>query len=153
MKHYGDHILVGIDHPWDYPVKINLKHDQEQPAMLEDGTVNGLQSVKPLIDNGDLTKSKSVSVINLIPLCQDSFYYSLFVIPNGKFYNQDSLRLMYDFVKRLLGTDEVGIQTSGIGGDGDSVLRAYQWHNYVYFCHGESWLETMEFPLHLGRSL
>ena len=45
------------------------------------------------------------------------------------------------------------IKVVSIAGDGDSVLRSFQWNNYTYFPHDQAWLEdsTLTFPLYLGR--
>ena len=82
-------------------------------------------------------------VINIVPLCEKTCFYSLLAIPNGKQYNAYSLRALYWALKNLLGLVEMKVVS--IAGDGDSVLRSFQLNNYSYFPHDQAWHINISF--------
>ena len=97
---------------------------------MTDGTVNGLENIKDLRDSGELPTCTQISVVNMVPLCQQSIYYAAFTFPIGKLFKAEDLSEMFRTLKR--DCKEEGISKVSIAGDGDPRMRSFQKQTYCY---------------------
>ena len=118
---------------------------------MTDGTVNGLENIKDLRESGELPTCTQISVVNMVPLCQQSIYYASFAFPIGKLFKAEDLSEMFRTLKR--DCEEEGISKVSIAGDGDPRMRSFQKQTYCYVSSEFKWLEKLDFPIRYGRSI
>ena len=118
---------------------------------MTDGTVNGLENIKDLRESGELPTCTQISVVNMVPLCQQSIYYAAFAFPLGKLFKAEDLSEMFRTLKR--DCEEEGISKVSIAGDGDPRMRSFQKQTYCYVSSEFKWLEKLDFPIRYGRSI
>lgn len=145
----GQDYLIGGDHPYDNPTRINRQSNSDNSQLItEDGSINGFESAKKLIDMKQVKPAGLVSNVVLVPLCKEAFSYSLFTFPTGKGFTHVQLYELFLRVNRI--GKEFGMDIIALAGDGDSRLRKMQFSNYINFTTPYEWLTKSEFPVLLG---
>ena len=88
---------------------------------MTDGTVNGLENIKDLRESGELPTCTQISVVNMVPLCQQSIYYAAFAFPIGKLFKAEDLSEMFRTLKR--DCEEEGISKVSIADSEGGVSK------------------------------
>ena len=110
-----------------------------------------MENIKDLRESGELPTCTQISVVNMVPLCQQSIYYAAFAFPIGKLFKAEDLSEMFRTLKR--DCEEEGISKVSIAGDGDPRMRSFQKQTYCYVSSEFKWLEKLDFPIRYGRSI
>ena len=74
MKYDDNYFVIGNEHPFDKPTKINLNNNGQSNPLLPDGTVNGLELFPKLKEFKAVSEASLINAFILVPLCENSFH-------------------------------------------------------------------------------
>ena len=97
MKYDDNYFVIGNEHPFDKPTKINLNNNGQSNPLLPDGTVNGLELFPKLKEFKAVSEASLINAFILVPLCENSFHYSVGTFPLGKGFT--AAELQFSFLK------------------------------------------------------
>ena len=103
VKKVGDkHFVMGLDHPYNKPVTVDLEKQDDKPDWAEnqDGShINGLESFPRLFDDNIIKRANNMNAFILVPLMQNCFTYNIVSFPIGKMLSGKDLLDAYNMIK------------------------------------------------------